>query len=64
MISSKESLSTLDPNGARKYTAECEAVRCNAKATTIIKVPVGGEGLILVSVCKNCADKFMLDGEK
>jgi hypothetical protein len=64
MLYSKESLSTHDQNRARKDVSECEAVRCNDKATITITVPVGDKGLILVSVCKNCVGKFKRDCEK
>jgi hypothetical protein len=61
MFSLKESLPARDLNRAGKDTSECEAVRCNAKATTTIAVPVGDEGRIFVFVCKKCAYKFKSD---
>jgi hypothetical protein len=60
-IFSKESDSTLGLNRAREDISECEAVRCNDKATMTIAMRVGDKGLIFVSVCKNCAYKFKSD---
>jgi hypothetical protein len=43
----------------------CEAVDCRTPAEVQIKVKVGQQGTILLSLCKNCVSKFedIDDGE-
>jgi hypothetical protein len=36
----------------------CEAVNCLTQAEVQIKVKVGQQGTILLSLCKNCVSKF------
>jgi hypothetical protein len=36
----------------------CEAVNCIIPAEVQIKVKVGQQGTILLSLCKNCVSKF------
>jgi hypothetical protein len=42
-------------------TSICEAVGCEAKATIVIKVKVGEQGMITLLLCKNCINKFVGD---
>jgi hypothetical protein len=47
-----------------KELIECEAVGCNAKATTTIPVPVGKKGTISVLLCQKCISKFESNYQK
>jgi hypothetical protein len=42
-------------------TSICEAVGCETKATTTIEVKVGQKGLISLSLCEDCINKFVGD---
>jgi len=41
-----------------KRTSECEAVDCVAEATNTIKVNAGNHGIISLSLCNICMNKF------
>ena len=64
MRSFDESSRNLTLDSTTKEIIECEAVGCNAKATTTIPVPVGNKGTISVLLCQKCISKFEQDYEK
>jgi len=41
-----------------KRSSECEAVNCVAEATNTIKVNAGNHGIISLSLCNICMNKF------
>lgn len=41
----------------------CEALDCNATATTEAYVKAGHYGLISLSLCNNCINKFEIEGQ-
>jgi hypothetical protein len=45
-----------------KYSI-CEALDCNAKATVEVYVRAGHYGLIALSLCNNCINKFKIEGQ-
>jgi hypothetical protein len=39
----------------------CEAYDCNSVATTTITINVGGQGIITLFLCEDCASEFKED---
>jgi len=54
----------VDEKSESKRTSECEAVNCVAEATNAIKVNAGNHGIILLSLCDICMNKFGFDDYK
>jgi transcription elongation factor Elf1 len=45
------------------YKDVCEALNCNANATVMVHVKAGSYGLIVLSLCNNCVNRFEIEGQ-
>jgi hypothetical protein len=51
------------PKPSEVNKSQCEALDCNAKATVQVHVKAGHHGLISLSLCNGCVNKFEVEGQ-